>query len=263
MEMYRIRAVIRRHLLQMFKDLSAMFDIVYWPLIDIVIWGFTSQWMQESSSSSFAAGPMLLSALILWGVVWRSNVDIALSFLQEMWSQNVVNLFSTPITIAEWIVGVMTLGVMRSAFVFFYTAAIVWLFYGWNILQIGALLPVYCVLLVFSGWVVGFFVAGILARYGQRYQTFVWAIGWLFSLIGTVFYPLHILPHWFQIVCKAFPLMYVFEALRAHIQDGVIMSHYLVIAMVLNCLYLALALSFFKYMFNRSRVYGLAHLDIE
>lgn len=263
MEMYRIRAVMKRHMLQVFKDPSALFDLIYWPVLDIVIWGFTARWMQENSNNDLALSAILLSSLILWGVVWRSNVDIALSFLQEMWSQNMVNLFSSPIMLSEWIVGMMLLGTMRSLGVFFYTTSMVWLFYDWNILTLGWSLLLYFPLLAFSGWIIGFFVAGILARFGQRFQTVVWAIGWLFSLIGAVFYPVHILPEWFQLICKGFPLMYVFEAVRVHVQTGQLMVNYLATALALNGLYLAVALIFFNYMFNKSRRLGLSHLDIE
>ncbi len=91
----------------------------------------------------------------------------------------------------------------------------------------------------------------------------MWAIGWLFSLIGTVFYPVHILPVWFQMICKSFPLMYVFEALRTQIQTGEILLNYWAIAFMLSGVYLTASLVFFNYMFNKSRVHGLSHLDIE
>ncbi len=263
MKLHRINAVIRRHILQMFKDIGRIFDMIYWPLVDIILWGFTSLWFQNNATNKAELSFMLLTGLVLWGVVWRSNVDISLSFLDELFSKNMVNLFSSPLSLAEWITGMMMLGSLRSLCVFLYTSAIVWLFYGWNVFSIGFVLVPYFIMLMISGWCVGFFVAGLLSYYGMRIQSFVWAVGWLFSIFGAVFYPLNVLPASVQLICKSLPIAYVFEAMRSQIQTGMIDSVSLTWALVLNIFYLSLSLIFFRYMFNKSRVYGLARLEID
>lgn len=259
---YRIIVVIKRHIWQMQKDVGRMFDMVYWPMVDIVLWGFTSMWLEKTGTQS-SGSFILLAALVMWSVIWRSQVDISLSFLEELWSENLVNLVATPLTFTEWVLGVMLLGVARSLLVFFYTAFLVWLFFGKSIFVLGLPLYWYVFNLIVAGWALGFFVAGFLAYYGKRIQSFVWAIGWLFSILGAVFYPVSVLPHALQLVCKAFPLMYVFETMRMQVQTGLVVIDNLIIALVLSVIYCLLALTFFAFMFKKSAQYGLARLEID
>ena len=263
MKWYRILAVMRRHILQMKKDLAKIFDMLYWPLVDIIVWGYTSMWLQKTGAPSFNVGLVLVSALSLWGVTWRSSLDISLSFIEEVWSRNIVNLFSSPLTIKEWITAVMILGFTRSLGVFLYTVFIVWLFYGWNVLSLGIVLIPFFILLMISGWAIGFFVAAFLVYSGRRFQSFIWSIGWLFSILGAVFYPVQVLPPWLQAISYALPISYVFESMRTYIQTGTIAYTYLGIAAVLNVVYISGALVFFKYMFNKSKQYGLALLEVD
>jgi ABC-2 type transport system permease protein len=256
-------AVIKRHLFQMYKDLAKALDMLYWPLVDIVLWGFTATWFHSTGHDSPELGLMLLSGLVLWQVVWRANIDISLCFLEELWSKNLVNLFSTPLSLAEWSVGMMFLGFIRSLMVFVYAAFLVWLFYAWNVFTLGISLVPFFVLLLVSGWSIGFFIAGFLAYLGQRIQSFVWAVGWFFSIIGAVFYPLHILPLSVQLISKTLPISYVFEGMRYQVATGFMPTWYLLMALGLSIFYFSVSLIFFKYMFNKSRARGLAHLEID
>jgi ABC-2 type transport system permease protein len=252
-----------RHILQTYKDMAKIFDMLYWPLVDITLMGFTALWFQNNIVNNVNLGFMLLSGIILWGVIWRSNIDVSLNFLEELWSKNLVNLFSTPLSLAEWIVGMMTLGFIRSLLVFFYGSFLVWFFYSWNVFSLGYVLIPFFILLMISGWCIGFFIASFLAYYGLRVQALVWAIGWVFSIFGAVYYPMKILPSWVQVICKALPISYVLEGMRMHIETGLFPGRYIAIAAVLNVFYLSASLLFFRYMFNISRSKGLAYLEID
>jgi ABC-2 type transport system permease protein len=263
MQFYRIKAVMARHVLQMVKDIAKMLDMLYWPLVDIVLWGFTTLWFESSGGATGQMGLMVLTGLVLWGVIWRANIDISLCFLEELWSKNLVNLFSTPITLVEWSIGMMLLGLVRSVFIFFYAATLVNVFYGWNVMSLGFSLFIFFFLLLISGWSIGFFIAGFLAYCGQRIQSFVWAIGWIFSIIGAVFYPLEVMPQWVKVISSLFPISYIFEAMRLLVSTGVVSYTHLKMACILNLFYFFLALFFFKVMFDKSRARGLAHLEID
>lgn len=263
MKFYRIHAVMMRHILQTYKDMAKIFDMLYWPLVDITLMGFTALWFQNNVSNNVNLGFMLLSGIVLWGVIWRSNIDVSLNFLEELWSKNLVNLFSTPLSLAEWVVGMMILGFVRSFIVFFYGAFLVWIFYSWNIFSLGLILIPFFILLMVSGWCIGFFIAGFLAYYGLRVQALVWAVGWVFSIFGAVYYPLKILPQWVQIISKGLPISYVMEGMRQYIESGLVPTKYLFMATGLNIVYLSFSLFFFRYMFNVSRSKGLAYLEVD
>lgn len=263
MKFYRIQAIMMRHILQTYKDMAKIFDMLYWPLVDITLMGFTALWFQNNVSNNVNLGFMLLSGIILWGVIWRSNIDVSLNFLEELWSKNLVNLFSTPLSLAEWVVGMMILGFARSFIVFFYGSFLVWLFYSWNIFSLGLILIPLFLSLMISGWCIGFFIAGFLAYYGLRVQALVWAIGWVFSIFGAVYYPLKILPEWVQVISKGLPISYVMEGMRLYIETGSMPTGNLMIATGLNIVYLSFSLFFFRYMFNISRSKGLAYLEVD
>lgn len=263
MNFYRIKAVIMRHVLAMYKDMARIIDIVYWPLIDAIIWGFTSIWMQKDQAGSSNFALILLTSLAFWNVVFRSNIDISLSLLEELWYRNVVNLFSTPMLLSEWVAGMMCLGLVRSAFVFLYSAFIIWMIYGLNILTIGFSIIPFFLLLMISGWSIGFFISSFLIYWGQKVQTFVWAIGWLFALFSAVFYPLEVLPRWVQIIGKILPTSYIFEAVRLKVSTGIFSTYLVSVGLILNIFYLFLTILFFNFMFNKSKNVGLARLEAD
>ena len=94
MNFIRIAAVIQRHLLVLFRDASRLAELFYWPLFDIILWGFATTWFGQNSENNQALVLSTLSCLVLWQVVYRTSQDICLSLIEEVWSRNLINLFS-------------------------------------------------------------------------------------------------------------------------------------------------------------------------
>ena len=131
MKIYRIKAVILRHIILTFRDFHRFIDLIYWPLLEIVIWGFTARWVQSSQEGqSSQISLALLTALIFWQVILRAQFEISLGFLDELWSHNLINLFSTPIKLSEWIIAVTIVGVVKCLFTFVFGAFVIWLLYS-------------------------------------------------------------------------------------------------------------------------------------
>lgn len=261
MKLYRIYALFSRYMKILFNDFSRIIDFFYWPFVDMVVFGFTSKWMENSSNSKITV--MLLSGLILWQAANRANMEVSYGLIEELWSKNVVNLFVTPITLSEWIVAVMSCGIIKAIFSVIYSAIIVWLIYSINFFDIGLLgIPLF-LLLILTGWIMGFFAASIIIYSGQRYQSFVWMAVWLFSLISAVYYPVDVLPVWVQLVSKLFPAVYIFEGMRDFYSTGIWPLSQMLTALTLNIIYLVLILILFKIIFEKSRAKGLARLEVE
>jgi ABC-2 type transport system permease protein len=260
MKMYRVKAIILRHLILTFRDFHRFIDLIYWPLLEIIIWGFTARWFQSSQNQS-EVSLILLTALVFWQVILRAQFEISLSFLDELWSHNLVNLFSTPITLSEWITAVTLVGIVKCLFTFIFGALVIWLFYSLIIVLPFFTLLIYIFLLIGSGLAIGFLTTAAIAYWGQKIQTLAWVMGWFFAPFSGVFYPISVLPFWAQYMAAVLPMSYLFEGMRETVITGTINKHLLLYCFTLNIIYLVIALFLFKIAFEKSKSYGLARLE--
>lgn len=260
MKLHRIMAIVKRHFLLTFKRPDRIINVLYWPFLNIVLWGVTSVWMQQQSHNHNIV-IMVLTGLVLWQIVFRVNLETAKGLFEELLSHNVVNLFSSPLTLGEWTVGMMALGVINMFLVMFCCSIAVWLLYGINILVLGWSLIPFMASLLLAGWFIGFFICGLLINWGLKAQDFVFTVGWVFAPFSAIYYPLEVLPQWLQTIGKCLPMTYVFEAMREVLTTGQFSGHYLAKSFALDCMYLSLSLFFFWYMFTLSKEKGLARLD--
>jgi ABC-2 type transport system permease protein len=260
MKFHRISAIIRRHFLLTFRRLDRVINVLYWPFLNIVIWGITSVWLQQQAKDPHIV-TMILTGLVLWQIVFRVNLETAKGMFEELLSHNVVNLFSTPLTFTEWVVGMMVMGIINMLLVFVCCAAAVYLLYGINMLVLGFALIPFMLSLLIAGWFIGFFICGLLIRWGLKAQDFVFTVGWVFAPFSAIYYPLEVLPPAVQTIGKCLPMTYVFESMRSILQTGKLQWDSLFMSFGLDLLYLILALFFFWYMFELSKEKGLARLE--
>jgi ABC-2 type transport system permease protein len=260
MSLSRVKGVFLRYFYNAIKGLHHLSDLFYWPLVDILLWGLTSLWIQRSNV--VANLPLvLMTALIFWQVAWRGSVDISVNLLHEFWHRNLVNLFSTPLKISEWAFGVLLLSLCKLLVTIAFGALVVYLLYALNVFTLGwAFLPFAAMLLIF-GWTIGFLSSGIIIYWGHQVEVLAWMIAFIFAPFSAVFYPVDILPLWAQKIAWALPTTYIFEGMREILRGGPFNLPYFLISFLLNILYLGASLFFFKWMFEKSRVKGLARLE--
>lgn len=262
MKIYRIWAVIIRHLYNMRHSWDKLSDSFYWPAMDLILWGLTSLYFASQKGNVSNIVLILLTGLIFWQVVWRSQYEITVNLLEELWSRNVVNLFASPLTIDEWIVAVLILGVIKMLITIFFVFLLTWFLYTINLVNSFGflLLPIFGLLLI-SGWWIGLLVAGIIMRFGTQVQTLAWSGVYLLAPFSAVYYPITLLPHWAQVVSRFVPASYLFEAARTILKTGAMPYDQLAISLFINIGYLLLAIVFFKRSFTAAKNIGLAGLD--
>ena len=112
----RVMAIVWRHVYNFRHSADKLFDMFYWPVMDLILWGLTSKYILEMTNDAPDVMKVLLSGLVFWQVVWRSQYEVTINLLEEMWSYNMVNLFSTPLTLIEWIGGIMMIALIKLAF---------------------------------------------------------------------------------------------------------------------------------------------------
>lgn len=260
MSWHRILGVFFRYFYVALKGLHQLSDLFYWPLVDILIWGMTSFWIQ-SQSHVHSLPLVLMTALIFWQITWRGSIDISVSLLQEFWHRNLMNLFSTPLKISEWIAGMILLCLCKLVVTIGFGALAVYMLYSLNVFTVGwAFLPFAAALLIF-GWSLSFISSGLIIYWGHKVEMFAWMIAFVFAPFSAVFYPVEILPEWAQSISWCLPTTYIFQGMRSILATGTFPFHYFWISLGLNAIYLVASIAFFYWMFEKTREKGLARLE--
>ena len=258
MTWHRIWAMVVRHMRQLPSDFNKLSSIIYWPFLDIVIFGFIGAWIDSESGSS-VDHLILLINVSLWQIVVRADFGVSLNLLEEIWAQNIVNLFSTPLSIGEWICSAIVEGIFMHIALICFCATIVYGLYTANIFAIGLWFVPIAFLTFLSGLAIGFLTSSLLIYWGSRIQSLAWMIGWMFAPISGAYSPTDILPLWLQTIAHAFPFHYASHSVR------LIVTHQsptqtLAMGYCLIAIYLPLSILFFVTMFKKSTNRGLQRL---
>jgi ABC-2 type transport system permease protein len=229
--------------------------------MEVLLWGFTSLFIiQRESSLSFIV-VTLLSGIILWMVVWRSQYEITVNLLEELWNQNMMNLFASPLKLREWLAGVFILGILSILVSAGFATLVAFLVYKANIFSLGFYLIPFLISLILTGWGTGLIIASLILRFGRRIQTLAWTGVAIITPFSGVYYPISVLPGWAQKVAVFLPTSYIFEGMRSVILEGVFSYEDLLKSFLLNFILLGFGLSLFLRMFEKSKELGLARLD--
>lgn len=260
MSFSRIKGVFLRYYYNLTKGMNQLSDLFYWPLVDILLWGLTSIWIQQQNHVTDLP-LILMTGLIFWQIAWRGSVDISVNLLHEFWHRNLVNLFSTPLKISEWIAGTMLLCLCKLIITIAFGSVVVYILYSLNVFTVGwAFLPFAALLLMF-GWCIGFFAASIIIYWGHQVEMIAWMIAFIFAPFSAVFYPVSVLPVWAQAIAWSLPTTYVFEGMRKILHGGPFPYDYFAYSLILTVVFLSASICLFKWMFEKSRKKGLARLE--
>lgn len=260
MSFKRIWAVYLRYF-YFFSRLDNLSEVFFWPTIDILLWGITSVWIQTTETQIPHIALMILTGLVFWQIIWRGNYEIGVNILQEYWNRNLVNLFSTPLKLGEWMAGTMFVGLIKILISTGFASLLVWLLYSLNVYTVGLAVMPYFALLTLSGWMMGYLCGSVLIYFGQRLQMLAWMTPFIFAPFSAIFYPLSALPTWGQAIAKCLPTSYVFEGMRTIIAGGSFSYPLFWTSLTLNIVYLSLAMTLFKVLFEKSREKGLARFE--
>lgn len=257
MKWHRVYGTLLRHLYVFKHSFNRMSDSFYWPFIDLLLWGLTITYVKSTSSEPNNIVFVVISGILLWLITWRGQYEISVGLLEELWSKNLINMFVSPLKLWEWVMAGVILGVMKALMSVTFASVVAYFLYHVNMLKFGlSLLPI-AVLLLMTGWWVGFIIAGLILRYGTRVEQFAWSTIYILAPFSVAYYPLSILPPWAQQVAHLVPTSYVFEAARKFIRTGNLDWNMLALSFLLNCVYLILAVVFLQRSFKKTLEKGL------
>lgn len=257
MKLHRIQALLIRHLYLYKRSLPRLMDVFYWPIMDLLVWGFFSVYLQKQTLGDFNLISVLLGALIFWDFLNQSQKAVSVAFLEDVWERNLLNIFVTPLRVSEFLTATVLLGFIRIFLVSIVLGVLAFFFYSFNIFQFGFyLIPLIANLLLF-GWTLGIFTTAIILRYGTQAQILAFGFIFIIQPFSAVFYPLQVLPVFLQKIAFFLPSAHVFEGMRGILAGGAFPADQLFIAFILNIIYLAVCIAFFYAKFRRAKAKGI------
>jgi ABC-2 type transport system permease protein len=215
----RIGAMVLRHWYLIRSSWPRVFDLMYWPTVQMLMWGFLQLYAMQNSSFFARAAGTFIAAVMLWDTLFRGQLGFSISFLEEMYSRNIGNLMMSPLRPIEFIVALMIISVIRLAIGMVPVSLLAIWFFDFNLWGLGLALVVFFINLFITSWAVAIFVAGLLLRNGLGAESLAWGIMFLFLPLTCVYYPVDVLPSWLQVFAWMLPPTYVFEGMRALIVD--------------------------------------------
>lgn len=238
------------------RSLERVVDAFWWPSFNLFLWGMVTMYLQQQIGSYQFFINLFLGGVIMWVFVYRSQEEMGVMFLQEAWDRNLLNMFTSPLTIWEFTVAAFLLSTIKLVLSVLWMVLLGYLLFHYNIFLVGWMLIPYAALLLMTGGIVGMIINSLIVRYGYRIQVFAWSLIGILQPFSGVFYPLKIMPAWMQGVARFIPSSYIFEAMRTVLQQGRIDYQGLLMAAILNGVYFIFAVGFFLWSFRQARVHG-------
>ena len=256
----RIGALLARHYFLLRKSWPRLLSFAYYPVMQLLVWGFVTQYLgpQSASHGVLQAVPgILLTGVLLWDVLVRGELGLFLSFLEEMYSRNLGNLFVSPLRLHEFVIAQMLMSIVRVVVGSGVALLVAVTFFDLKIAQQALALSLCLGCLLMFGWAIGMIANGLVLRFGLGAEEIGWAVVFLIGPLSGAYYPLSVLPEFLQAVAYALPTAWAFDAMRAALIDGQIAWRALGISLALDVIYLAIGAALFAWFVEAGRERGL------
>lgn len=257
MKLHRINAVIARHLYESRRNFDRVVDTLWWPTLDVVLWGFFSIYLTHGKGLQVSIVSLMLGAAILWTMFYSFQRDMAVAFIDDLWCRNLINLFSTPLMLSEYMAGIIVVCILKVMVGLLAASTIAWAAWSFDIWPwLPKFIPYIANLLVFS-LAIGIAITGMIFRYSTKIQALAWGFAGLLMPVSCIFYPVSSLPKWLQDIAWMMPTAHSFEGMRQVLAGNGFSPLHFWWGAGLNVVYFASALMFFGWIFEKARSRGL------
>ena len=256
MSLNKMYGLFLRHFYLIKSSLPRVLDLIYWPTIQIILWGFISKFFSIYSDYYNNTLGIILTCAILYDILFRSSISFNMLFLEEIWSRNFTNLFIAPLKLKEIIISLIFTALIRTLIGLVPAIILTSPLFGVSILKLGFPLFILFLSLYIFGITLGLFVSSGLMRYGPSFENIAWSSLFLLAPLGCIYYPIEILPEFFQVIAKGLPLVYVFDETRNILINGMVNYENIKQAYLLNLVYLIFGIGLFYLSFLRARIKG-------
>jgi len=253
----RVGALVARYLYLLRGSWTRVVEMIYWPTVQLMLWGFMTKFLVGQSAWVAQAAGVLISAVLLWDVLYRSQLGVSLMFFEEMYARNLGHLFVSPLRPYELVASLLCMSLIRTLISFGGASLLAVFLYHYSIYGLGFPLLAFFFNLVVMGWSIGLMVAALVLRFGLGAESLAWVVIFAVAPFSGIYYPISVFPDWLQRVVFFLPSSHVFEGMRAVLFRQPIPYDLLVNAVALNLVYLAAGAALFLYAFHVARVRGL------
>ena len=252
----RVFAMVLRHWYLLSSSWPRVLDLIYWPAVQMLMWGFLQMYISQNSDFFARAAGTFIGAVLLWDILFRGQLGFSISFLEEMYARNLGNLMMSPLRPVEFVAALMIQSIIRLTIGLVPVTLLAIAFFGFNLWSMGLALAVFFVNLLLTSWAVGIFVAGILLRHGLGAENMAWTFLFLILPLTCVYYPVAVLPTWLQPIAWMLPPTYVFEGMRSLLIDHVFRADLMAQAFALNAIVFAAGVGGFLIFLKSARREG-------
>ena len=256
MNLNKIFALSLRHVYLIKGSFPRILDLIYWPTIQIFLWGFISKFFTLNSSYFDNTVGIILSAAILYDFLFRSSISYNMMFLEEIWSRNFTNLFIAPIKISEIIAALTFTAIFRTLIGLVPAALLAIPLFGVSIFKIGTPLIFLLITLYIFGVTLGLLVTSGLVRFGPSFENIAWASLFFLAPLGCIYYPIEILPDWLQIIAKLLPLVHIFEEMRNVLIHDIVDYYQILKAIIISFIYFVFGIIVFYLSYDGAKNRG-------
>jgi ABC-2 type transport system permease protein len=253
----RIHAMVLRYTYLVRRSWPRILELVYWPAVQLILWGFITEFFLTNSTWLAQASGVLMAAVILWDVLFRGQLGVSLAFFEEMYSRNLGHLFASPLRAVELVGALLLISMIRTLIGVGGAALLAMPMFGFSIFGLGLPLLAFFFNLLVMGWAMGLLVSGLVLRYGLGAESLAWVAIFAIAPLSGIYYPIAVLPDWLQVVAFALPASHVFEGMRAVMFEEVFRGDLMLQAAALNLLYLVIGIGVFLKAFTSARQQGL------
>ncbi len=253
----RIWGLMYRHISLYRASWPRLLELAYWPTLQVCIWGFTASFFAARlGSPGMVAAGGLLGGVLLWEVALRTQMGLAMGFLEEIWSRNLGHVFVSPLRPLELVAALVGMSALRLLVGLIPAVLLAWALYAFNIFSLGLVLIPFVLNLMAMGWWVSLGVISLILRHGAGAEALAWSVLFGLTPFSAVFYPVSVLPASVRPIALALPSSHVFEGMRAAMATGAVAWDHLAWATGLNIVWLLAGGVLFAQQFRAARHRG-------
>jgi ABC-2 type transport system permease protein len=252
----RVSAMVLRHWYVIRSSWPRTAELIYWPLVQMLTWGFLQSYLAQTTSLAGRAAGLFIGGVLLWDILVRGQLGFSIAFLEELWARNLGHLMMSPLRPAELIASLIVVSLVKLSVAMVPVMFMAYWFFGFNVLSLGIGFAALFANLTVMSWSMGLISAGVVLRWGLGAENFAWLVAFVLLPLCCVYYPVATLPAWLQPVALALPPTYVFEGLRALVTHHTFEAGYMLTALLLNVVYFGLGAAAFAFFLRRARASG-------
>lgn len=259
----RVGAMVRRHWYVLRSSWPRLLELIYWPAVEMLTWGFLQLYVGQTSGRFALAAGTFIGAVLLWDILFRGGLGFSISFMEEMWAHNIGNLMMSPLTPLEFVASLAVMSIVRLMVGLVPVSLLAITFFGFNLWALGLALAAFFVNLILTAWSCALLCSGLILRHGMGAETLAWSLMFILLPLCAVYYPVAVLPHWVAAISWCLAPTYVFEGMRALLLHHAFRGDLMIEAFGINLVYLAAAGFTFRWLLERARIAGTLLSDGE